>query len=363
MTILNVVRHIILFTQAVSFLSGRSSLRGYKEVSQIGFLVSQDHRQKDNLLKLISFAEEKFNNVSEDNTVGIVVRTYDEFSLYSLVEATCSLVEDGVFAVISPVGSNNVANQADILGPLDIPLLSLVATDPQIKRFSRGSLLLLSPGDEYQARAILDLLKFYDWYEVSLVASDSNYGTNAINAFQNLLTWETSRKFAIKSSTFFRSNSQVEKIDFTKTLEILKRSLTRVAILICESKYAKSFFMAANEMGMMKAGYVWIVTDAITGDHQSLSFSDGYYPSYYEGLIGLTPAINSKSMRYRSFKDEFLMRERGIKAENLTPHMTLTYDAIHLVGNVLDKMQDSITPQTASCKVQATSSKLQIKTH
>ena len=351
MTILNVVRHILLYTHAVSFLSGRSNTKGSKETAQIGFLVADDNHQKDNLLKLVSFAEERFNNASRDVSVQIVVQTYDQFSLYGLVEATCSLVEEGVFAVISPEGSSNVANQADILGPLNIPLLSIVATDPQIKRVSRRSLLLLSAGDDYQARAILDLLKFYDWNEVSLVASDTSYGTNAINAFQNLLSLETSRKFSIKSSTFFRATSQINQINFTSTLGILKRSLTRVVILICESKYAKPFFEAANQMEMMTSGYVWIVTDAITANPRALAFG-GFYPSYYEGLIGITPSINTNSNTYKTFKDELLLQERSLTADNLTPHMTLTYDAITLVGKVLNNLQYQKTEQSASCKQQ-----------
>ena len=355
MSVLNVVRHILLFTHAVSFLSGRlnANVRGSNNASKIGFLVSKENHQKDNLLKLVSFAEQKFNNASRGAQVeiDIVIKLFDEYSLYDLVQATCSLVDEGVFAIISPQGSNNIADQADILGPLDIPLLSVVATDPQIKKFSRQSLQLLSPVDKHQARAILDLLKFYGWHEVSLVASDTNYGTNAINAFQQLLTLETSTKFSIKSSTFFQGNNEIDKTDISNTLKILKNSLTRVIILICEGKYAKPLLEEANKMDMMSPGFVWIVTDAITSNYQALAF-DNYYPAYYEGLIGISPLINTRSTGYKAFKDKFLMKERSVRAESLSAHMTLTYDAIQLVRNVLNDVQYSITPQTANCHQQ-----------
>lgn len=340
---------LIFLSQALAFLSSRS-LFDKDSTRQIGFLISDDNYQRDNLLKIVAFAEEELNSTLSTG-VRIVVRSYKEDSLYGLVETTCSLVQDGVSAVVSPQGSNNIADQADILGPLNIPLVSVVATDPLIKKFSRQNMLLLSPGDEYQARAIVDLLKFYRWQEISLVASDTNYGTNAMNALQNLLTLEKAMKFSIKSSAFFRSSHHLEHLNFNSTLEILKLSLTRVIVLVCEGKFAKPFFQSANRLGLMSPGFVWIVSDAITANYPTLAF-EGQYPSYYEGLIGLSPAVDTTSSEYRFFKDKFLAKERTFAAQNLTPHLTLSYDAFHLVSHALEDMGNEITRQSASCSLQ-----------
>ena len=255
-----------------------------------------------------------------------MVRYYDEFSLHSLMEASCSLVANGAVAVISPDGSFNVGTQADILSELDIPLISAVATDPHIKRSSRSSLLLMSPGDEFQSNAILDLLQFYHWHEVSLVASDTNYGINGVNFFQQLLTLKSGSEFVIKSITFFNAVGHPDTMGFKNTLKNVKRSLSRVIILNCEGRYGRQVLAQAHELGLLDKSHVWIVTDGITSSPQSLSY-DGYFPSYYEGLIGIYPHIETQSRPFKTFKDRFLMQERSLTAASLAPHVVLTYDA------------------------------------
>ena len=44
-------------------------------------------------------------------------------------------------------------------------------------------------------------------------------------------------------------------------------------------------YSEANELDLMREGFVWIVTDAITGSPYEMSYS-GYYPSFYKGRLG-----------------------------------------------------------------------------
>ena len=315
----------------------------------VGFLVGNRNTHKQTLDRVIPYAVEAFNNKSSNGVkLEAVVRHYDEFSLHSLVEASCSLVTNGAVAVISPDGSYNIGTQADILGELKIPLISAVATDPHIKRASRKSLMLMSPGDEYQSNAILDLLNFYHWHEVSLVASDTNYGINGVNFFQQLLTLKSGAEFVIRSITFFNAVGHPDTMGFKNTLKNVKRSLSRVIILNCEGRYGRQVLEQANELGLLDEGHVWIVTDGITSSPQSLSF-DGYYPSYYEGLIGIYPHIETKSHPYKLFKDKILSAERNLTAVSLAPHVVLTYDAVQIIGAGLEESGGNVTRQDLKC--------------
>jgi len=315
----------------------------------IGFLIGNRNTHKQTLDRLIPYAIQVFNNKSSDHVkLEAVVRYYDEYSLHSLIEASCSLVTNGAVAVISPDGSYNIGTQADILGELKIPLFSAVATDPHIKHSSRGSLVLMSPGDEFQSNAILDLLQFYHWHEVSLVASDTNYGINGVNFFQQLLTLKRGTEFVIKSITFFNAVGHPDTMGFKNTLKNVKRSLSRVIILNCEGRYGRMVLEQAHELGLLDQSHVWIVTDGITSSPQALSYN-GYYPSYYEGLIGIYPDIATKSGSYRVFKDKILAHERNLTAVSLSPHVVLTYDAVQILGAGLEHSAGSLTRQDLKC--------------
>ena len=52
-------------------------------------------------------------------------------------------------------------------------------------------------------------------------------------------------------------------------------------MLICDGSYAREIFKQANELKMMQEGFVWIVTDSITGKPSVLEMEGGYLPKYY----------------------------------------------------------------------------------
>jgi len=181
----------------------------------LGLLLSDQNPHRAALHALVPYAVQHFNNHSRGIKLNLITQvglnkhlvfilrkviltdlqmlnieshqTYDPFSLYGLVEAACKLASQ-VVAVISPDGSHSVASQADILSPLNIPLLSIDATATTLVKSTRKTTLLFSPSDEYQSRAILALLHFYNWREVSILASDTSYGVSGVNSIQHLMT-------------------------------------------------------------------------------------------------------------------------------------------------------------------------------
>lgn len=342
---------LLLISCTACFLSSNGSFKGETPVFSIGYLLSKDHQHKEKLEKLIRFAVQQLNDESNNIKLNVIVQMYNENILYNIVENACELVDQNIYAALSPDGSNTVAILSDILGPLGIPLLSPVATDSQIKKYSRENLLLLSPNDDHQVKAIIDLLKFYNWNEVALIASDTNYGTNAIHSLQKIIASKPhNERIIIKSATFF---SSIERPDshghnILKILQIVKLSLVRVIVLICEGKHSKVILKHAHDLGMLANGFVWIVTDGITSDPHALSF-DGYFPSYYEGLLGISPSVDIQSDEYRYFKDKFLSTEKKLSANDLAPELILTYDALKLLSFTLNDIYFKIRPPKVDC--------------
>lgn len=301
----------------------------------IGFMISKHREFKDILEKVVPYSVELFNNKSEDVKLNVVLQEYDPYSMYEVTEACCGLVRDNVSVVISGDGSDSIASLADIFNPLNIPVVSSVATDPHLRRGVRDKILLLAPADSLQSHALTQILQFFIWQEVSIIASDSNYGINGVTHLQQLLLQSHESKIhsIIKSISFFHASEDPEHIHIEEVLQDIRESLSRVIVMHSEVRYAKVVLRRAHEMNMMSRGYVWIVTDGITGNSDYL-MKNGRYPSYLEGLLGIGLSIITDSAQFKEFKDD-IGEALNITGVDITPNVVKLYDSITLVGNAL----------------------------
>eukprot|EP00116_Pleurobrachia_bachei_P001522 sb/3461784/ len=302
----------------------------YTESFKIGFMVSDQNVHVEALRKLASFAEDFFNANSTTVKLDVVFKTYDAYSLYGLVDTTCWMADQSVVTVVSPDGSNQIATMADILSPINVPLISVRGTDPNLRSGLRNNIIQLSPDDSFQAAAIIDLLKYYHWMDLSIVSSDTLYGVNGASTLQKLLASQ-STNFNLKLADGFKASRTPELVN---TLIRVKESLTRVIVLICEGRYGAKVFREAERIGLMGAGYVWIVTDGITSNSAALGSSVGNYPSYLTGLIGIYPAIQSETDLFREFQDTYL-KYADLPNTALSPAVLGSFDAIQMAGSAL----------------------------
>ena len=314
----------------------------------IGLLMSSENIQKSILEKIVPYAITQFNANSTDVKLNLEQVTYNSSSLNELVMEACKLVNKGAVAVISPDGSNTVAQAADVFSPLNIPIISLAATDPYIRRAHRDNVLLLSPSDTFQSRAILDLLGHFRWHEIAIIASDSNYGINGVHYLQQLITKRDEAKFVIKKINFFNA---VRAPKLTNTLKSIKKSLARVIILNCEGQYSSVVLAEAYKMDLLAREYVWIVTDAITGNPQTL-LPYGTRSDRYSGLIGIRFAIKKETKEFETLSEEFeKMKWNDSLTHPLTPSLVMSYDAVQMAGRSLEMLAetDPIQQPDTSC--------------
>ena len=204
----------------------------YTESFKIGFMVAEQNVHIEPLRKLAGFAQEFFNSNSTTVKLDVVFKTYDAYSLYGLVDTTCWMADQSVVTVVSPDGSNQIATMADILSPINVPLISVRGTDPNLRSGLRNNIIQLSPDDSFQAAAIIDLLKYYHWMDLSIVSSDTLYGVNGANTLQKLLATQ-STNFNLKLADGFKASRTP---DLVNALIRVKESLTRVIVLICEGR-------------------------------------------------------------------------------------------------------------------------------
>lgn len=323
------------------------SLSHCQQQYKFGFMLNSNDNYVTAFESIINFAIDKFNNGTDKVELSSHINYYNGTNLYNMVSEACDMLTEDITLVLSPSDSNSIGVQADVFNKVNMPIIGTSATNSNLLKGSRDELFLLPPLDEMQAHVIVDILSKYGWMDLSIIASDSNYGINGVTYFQKLLvetTAEISVKEEFKTSVyFFNANEDPEKIDISDIITNVLDAMDRIFVLHCEDLYGKWVLKKAYEAGLMGETFVWIVTESITSAPQNLKIklndtdNSGYYPSYYDGLLGISLYVDTESNNYKSFKDEALIASGGqLKGEDIIPIVGMLYDAVTMAGKALE---------------------------
>lgn len=115
------------------------------------------------------------------------------------------------------------------------------------------------PPDNFQARAMVDIVKKFGWSYVATVATDEDYGRRGVEGFH-----EEARKSNICISTqrlfHFNISDDDTKRDIKDIVSKLKADTkTNVIVLFCERPRAAAVLTEAQKQGM--TGKTWIATE------------------------------------------------------------------------------------------------------
>ena len=227
------LRYIILFF--ILYSIGQS----YK----VGLLLNSEEQDESNAIK--SLAQYTISKLNKSNTKLQLVERYHDSTYLNVMNNVCELFDENVVAIISGSDSTLTAIQVNMANQFHVPLVAAVATNPFLKSPSKENFLLtLSPSDVYQSQAIFDLLKEYNWYQFSILASADDYGINSIVNLQYLASQDD--KFSIKDVQHFDVRKDLSDSEnsslFEKELQLIKDSIAKVIVLNCDGKFAKIIF-------------------------------------------------------------------------------------------------------------------------
>ncbi|MGH0148481.1 UNVERIFIED_CONTAM: hypothetical protein FKN15_013516 [Acipenser sinensis] len=195
-----------------------------------------------------------------------------------------------IAGVIGP-GSSSVAIQVqNLLQLFNIPQIAYSATSIDLSDKTLFQYFLrVVPSDTLQARAILDIVKRYNWTYVSAVHTEGNYGESGMEAFKELATQEG---LCIAYSDKIYSNAGEKHFD--RLLRKLRERLpkARVVVCFCEGMTVRGLLMAMRRLGVAGEFDGWADRDEVI---------EGYEQ---EAVGGITMKL--KSPEVMSFDDYFL---------------------------------------------------------
>ncbi|XP_012972372.1 metabotropic glutamate receptor 2 isoform X1 [Mesocricetus auratus] len=277
--------------------------------------------------------------------------------------ATHSDAPTAITGVIGGSYSDVSIQVANLLRLFQIPQISYASTSAKLSDKSRYDYFARTvPPDFFQAKAMAEILRFFNWTYVSTVASEGDYGETGIEAFEL-----EARARNICVATSEKVGRAMSRAAFEGVVRaLLQKPSARVAVLFTRSEDARELLAATQRLN---ASFTWVASDgwgalesvvagsegaaegAITIELASYPISD--FASYFQSL---DPWNNSRNPWFREFWEERFhcsFRQRDCAAHSLRSvpfeqesKIMFVVNAVYAMAHALHNMHRALCPNT-----------------
>ncbi|KAF0931480.1 hypothetical protein E2562_004602 [Oryza meyeriana var. granulata] len=239
------------------------------------------------------------------------------------------LMEKKVVAVVGPQSSGIAHVVSHVVDELRIPLLSFAATDPTLASSQYPYFLRATYSDLSQMAAVADLVTHYGWREVTVIYVDTDYGRAALDALGDEL--EAKRSKVSYRAPFPPAADRAAIVDLLLRVSMME---SRVIVVHASPDSGLDIFAAAQSLGMMASGYVWIATEWLA----AVLDSSPRKTALLQGVVTLrqyTPDSDAK----RSLMKRFAARLQGDKNQSaMNAYGLFAYDAVWMAARAIDQL-------------------------
>lgn len=230
-------------------------------------------------------------------------------------------------AVIGPQSSGVAHVISHVVNELHVPLLSL-ATDPTLSALQYPYFIRTTQSDQFQMKAIADMVQYFGWREVIAIYVDDDYGRNGISALGDALAVYRA-KIAYKAA-FPPGASSSEISELLVEVNLME---SRVFVVHVNPDSGLKVFSAAKKLNMLATGYVWIATDWLPSYLDVNEAIDPDTMDLLQGVIALRHHIPDTDL-----KRNFFARWKNSVQESkgLNTHTLYAYDSVWLAARALD---------------------------
>ncbi|KAI5054925.1 hypothetical protein GOP47_0030070 [Adiantum capillus-veneris] len=244
--------------------------------------------------------------------------------------AAISLHETQVVAIAGPQSSEVSHFVAHMAAQTKIPLVSFAATDPALSEYQYPYFIRLTWSDTLQMAAVASVIHYYGWRSVVTLFTDNDYGKNGIDALSDLLD-------KVGAEIVYKAGLDTAADNYTigSILAQLALMESRVFVVHMQPNRARIVFAVANYLKMMSAGYVWIVTDAISNYLDTTDY-DMEFMKATQGVIGTrmyVPMDTSQLLSYLTQRNQ----ATGRMDLRFHPYELLAYESIWMIAYAIDR--------------------------
>lgn len=179
-----------------------------------------------------------------------------------------------------------------------VPILSLSNEAPLWEDCQWPFLVSAARSVDAQMKAVAAIIQSWQWRKVNIIYEDFNPAVNGItpNIITAIQEVDAEINELLPLSPFSPYPSISEK------LESLKNGRCRVFIVHTSITLATKIFKEASNMGMMGKDFVWITTDDITSQIDSLNASS---ITSMQGVLGVKSYFSKSKKRLKDFQSRF----------------------------------------------------------
>ncbi|XP_021753242.1 glutamate receptor 3.2-like [Chenopodium quinoa] len=237
-------------------------------------------------------------------------------------------METDTVAIIGPQTSIMAHVLSHLANELHIPLLSFSALDPTLSPIQYPYFFQTAPSDLFQMSAIAEVVNYFRWTQVTAIFTDDEQSRNGITALGDKLA-EKRGKISYKAvlPPDIRGNLSVVK----QELEKVKNKESRVLVVHTLTTFGPIILEAAEQLGMLGEGYVWIATSWLPANLDSTPNPKLYKNS--QGVITLRPHTPD-SQRKKAFISRWNNLSKG--STGLNVYGLYAYDTVWLIARAID---------------------------
>ena len=203
----------------------------------------------------------------------------DRHKCFGDTRASKNEITGSIAAVIGPVDSASSIVVANTLEVENLPLISPSATSEELSHSDFRVFFRTVPPDSQQAKAISDMIDYFNWTYVIIVGIDTSYGRFGIHALEHEA--EERDTFCIHSIEYYPPDEYKPKI--RKIVSRIKKAVNvRVIVLWSDDTPSVGFFFRESLQQQM-FGRTWLASD---GWSESRSLFATEYSAVIRGFIG-----------------------------------------------------------------------------
>lgn len=252
---------------------------------------------------------------------------------------------------------------ANLLRLFQIPQISYASTSAKLSDKSRYDYFARTvPPDFYQAKAMAEILRYFNWTYVSTVASEGDYGETGIDAFQ-----QEARARQICIATSAKVSRSMSRWSYENVIRSLQqKSTAKVVILFTRSEDARELLVAANRMNVT---FTWVASDgwgaqesvvrgseAVADGAFTIELSSYQIPKFNDYFTSLHPYNNTRNPWFREFwENQFQcsLHDLGCGKHSLRevpfqPESKIMFvvNAVYAMATALHNMRQALCPNS-----------------
>ena len=258
-----------------------------------------------------------------------------------------------IAAIVGPYGSQDSLQVAGLLQVVNIPAISPAASSQELSWPFYSKFLRAVPPDNFQARAMADLIDYFGWTYVAVIAEEDSYGIYGFRALEHeSLQRETFCIGLVQYITPTRYENQLKPI----VAKLKRAESIKVIVFWIGDVIARDLTREAHKQNLRDR--VWIMSDSLStktpeflgSELMSLGVYLGVQPrqfrywNYEDYIRNLTPKIHKTQINPNPWFD-ILWREEFLNCstKNYTKYDECP-DDLKISNDLYMKMSDDFIP-------------------